>query len=157
MSVVIREIRKDEVGLLSDFLFESIFVHEGDLPPDRSILELDELQVYVKDFGQHKDDLCYVAVVDDVIAGAVWVRDMPDYGHIEDGVPSFAIALYPAYRAQGIGTQLMRRMLDELKHKGYSKASLSCQKANPAYAWYQKLGFELFEDHGEEAVLVINF
>ena len=51
------------------------------------------------------------------IVGAVWVRNMDDYGHVEDGVPSFAISLYKEYRGLGIGTMLMKRMLEELKKK----------------------------------------
>ena len=50
--------------------------------------------MYVKNFGAEKDDICFVAEVDGTVVGAVWVRDMPDYGHIEDGVPSFALSLY---------------------------------------------------------------
>lgn len=64
------------------------------------------------------------------IVGAVWVRIMDDYGHIEDGVPSFAISLYKEYRGLGIGTALMKRMLAELKERGYRKTSLAVQKAN---------------------------
>ena len=42
-----------------------------------------DLQVYVKDFGENKGDLCLVAQVADEIVGAVWVRIMNDYGHID--------------------------------------------------------------------------
>ena len=49
------------------------------------------------------------------IVGAAWVRIMDDYGHIEDGVPSFAISLYKEYRGRGIGTVLMKQMLSQLK------------------------------------------
>lgn len=34
---------------------------------------------------------------------------------IGDGIPSFAISLYKEYRGNGIGTELMKRMLAELK------------------------------------------
>ena len=47
--------------------------------------------------------------------GAVWVRIMNDYGHIDDETPSFAISLLKEYRGNGIGTELMKRMLAELK------------------------------------------
>lgn len=150
----IRFMHQDEYGLLNDFLYESIFVHDGDIAPDRSILQLKELSVYVEEFGKKKDDLCFVAEVNHRVVGAVWVRDMLDYGHIEDGVPSFAIALYKAYRGRGIGTHLMRTMLNELQTRGYSKASLSCQKENPALKLYKKLGFETVIDKGEEVIMV---
>ena len=44
--------------------------------------------------------------------GAVWVRIMNDYGHVDDETPSFAISLLKEYRNYGIGTELMKRMQD---------------------------------------------
>ncbi len=43
---------------------------------------------------------------------------MNDYGHIDGETPSFAISLYEEYRNMGIGTALMRDMLEFLKNKG---------------------------------------
>ena len=57
---------------------------------------------------------------------------MDDYGHVDDETPSFAISLYKEYRGQGIGNQLMVKMLELLKQQGYKKASLAVQKANYA-------------------------
>ena len=39
-----------------------------------------------------------VAQVADEIVGAVWVRIMNDYGHIDNETPSFAISLLKEYR-----------------------------------------------------------
>ena len=36
---------------------------------------------------------------------------MDDYGHVDDETPSFAISLFKEYQGQGIGSQLMVRML----------------------------------------------
>ena len=49
---VIREIRSEEIPLLNDFLYEAIFIPEGVLAPPRSIIENEDLQVYVRDFGK---------------------------------------------------------------------------------------------------------
>ena len=49
-------------------------------------------------FGESKDDWGFVAEVDGKIVGAVWVRIMNDYGHIDNGTPSLAISLYKEYR-----------------------------------------------------------
>ena len=39
--------------------------------------------------------ICHmVTSIDGKMVGAVWVRDMNDYGHIAEGIPSFAISLY---------------------------------------------------------------
>ena len=154
MEYSIREIAKTEYRLLDDFLYEAIFLPDGVQPPARNIINLPELQVYVADFGKKKDDICFLAEVNGNVIGAVWVREMSDYGHVEDGVPSFAISLYKEYRSHGIGTALMKRMLCELKQRGYQKTSLSVQKANYAVQMYLKVGFEIIEEHEEEYIMI---
>lgn len=110
--------------------------------------------MYVADFGKQKNDICFLAEADSAVVGAVWVRDMNDYGHIEDGVPSFAISLYKEYRGHGIGTALMKRMLCELKERGYERASLSVQKENYAVQLYRNVGFTVVSENEEEYIMV---
>lgn len=143
-----------EYPLLDSFLYEAIFVPEGVEPPSKEIIKLPELQVYVKDFGVQEGDICFAAEVENKVIGAVWVRIMDDYGHVEDGVPSFAVSLYKEYRGQGIGTDLMKRMLKELKSRGYKKASLAVQKANYAVKMYQNVGFKIVDENEEEYIMV---
>ena len=140
--------------LLNDFLYEAIFIPEGVAAPPKSIIELEDLQVYLQDFGRRPDDHCLVAEVDGKVIGAVWVRVMDDYGHIDNSTPSLAISLYKNYRDHGIGTQLLQRMLDLLREKGYRQVSLSVQKANYALRMYQKAGFEVIADRGEEVLML---
>ena len=153
MDYKIREIRKNEYSVLSDFLYEAIFIPEGMDKPPKSIIEQPELQVYIKDFGK-EDDWCLVAEIKGKIVGAVWVRIMNDYGHIDNETPSFAISLYEEYRNMGIGTALMRDMLELLKKKGYEQTSLSVQKANYAVGMYRKAGFEVIDENEEEYIMV---
>lgn len=157
MNYIVREIKKTEYPLLDSFLYEAIFIPEGMSPPPRLVINLPELQVYIKDFGAYKDDICFVAEADEKVIGAVWVRDMKDYGHIEDGVPSFAISLFHDYRGKGIGTALMERMLCELKTRVYKKASLSVQKANYAVKMYLNSGFKVIDENDEEYIMVYEF
>lgn len=156
MNYNIRKIRENEHYLLDDFIYEAIFIPEGVTPPPKSIIEQPDLQVYIKDFGKEKYDICFVAEADNRVVGAVWVRDMKDYGHIADGVPSFAISLYKEYRNLGIGTKLMITMLDELRKIGCDKASLAVQKANYAVKMYKKVGFEIIDENDEEYIMVCN-
>ena len=153
MEFQIREIREDEYPILADFLYEAIFVPEGVDPPPKEIIQQPELQVYIADFGR-KDDHCLVAEVDQRIVGAVWVRIMKDYGHVDEETPSFAISLYKEYRHQGIGSALMRAMLRRLKEKGYQKASLSVQKENYAVRMYRDVGFKTMKENEEEYLMV---
>lgn len=157
MEYKIREIQKEEYDKLNDFLYEAIFIPEGVKAPPRNVIDAPELQVYVKNFGEEKDDICFLAEVENEVIGAVWVRDMDDYGHIEDGVPSFAISLYKEYRGFGIGTALMKLMLHELKLRGYKKASLSVQKENYAVRMYLGVGFQIIKETEEEYIMVYEF
>ena len=86
-------------------MYEAIFIPECVSAPSKDIINQPDLQVYVKDFGKNKGDLCLVAQVSDKIVGAVWVRIMNDYGHIDNETPSFAISLLKEYRNYGIGTE----------------------------------------------------
>lgn len=156
MNYNIRKIKDDEYDLLNDFLYEAIFIPKGVEPPPKSVINLPELQVYIVDFGKKEDDICFLAEVDEKVAGAVWVRVMSDYGHIEDGVPSFAISLYKEYRGCGIGTALMKTMLRELEQRGYEKTSLSVQKSNYAVKMYKNVGFEIVDENEEEYIMVCN-
>ncbi len=154
MKVTIREIQKKEYPLLDSFLYESIFIPEGVQPPPKTIITSPELQIYVEHFGEKKDDWGLVAEVDGKIAGAVWVRIMNDYGHIDDKTPSLAISLYKEYRGFGIGTAMIKKILALLKSHGYSQVSLSVQKANYAAKLYQKVGFEIVRENEEEYIMV---
>lgn len=154
MNYNIRKIREDEYPILNDFIYEAIFIPEGVEPPPKSIINQPDLQVYISNFGKEKDDICFVAEADGKVVGAVWVRDMKDYGHIADGVPSFAISLYKEYRHFGIGTRLMETMLCELKDRGYNRTSLAVQKANYAVRMYKKVGFEIIDENDEEYIML---
>ena len=154
MNYNIRTISEGEGSLLQDFLYEAIFVPEGVPAPPKSIINQPELQVYIAGFGKKKDDIGLIAEVDKRAVGAVWVRIMNDYGHIDNDTPSFAISLYKGYRGFGIGTDLMKEMLRILRDRGYKQASLAVQKANYAVRMYQKTGFEIVDENEEEYIML---
>ena len=154
MTTLIRPIQEDETPVLSQFLYEAIFIPEGVAAPPQSIIENEDLQVYVRNFGHEPDDRCLVAECDGKIVGAVWTRIMHDYGHISDDTPSLAISLYKEYRNKGIGTELLKRMIALLQNDGYPQVSLSVQKANYAVRMYRKSGFEVLQETDEELIMV---
>ena len=155
MDYKIREIYKDEISILYDFLYEAIFIPKGVEKPSRDIINEPELQIYIKDFGTKRGDYCLVAEVENKIVGAAWSRIINDYRHIDNETPSLSISLYNEYRGLGIGTELMNQLLDLLKNKGFKQSSLSVQKANYASKMYRKLGFEIVRENDEEYVMAI--
>lgn len=154
MEYIIREMKPQEYYLLDEFLFNAIFIPQGVEPPPKNIIENDELQVYVRDFGKQKDDFAMVAEADGKVVGAVWVRIMDDYGHVDDATPSLAISLYKEFRGRGIGTDLMRNMLLLLKRNGYKRVSLAVQKANYAVRMYKNVGFVTVDENTEEYIMI---
>lgn len=153
MQYLIRKIEKREYKLLEDFLYEAIFIPEGVEPPERNVIELPELQLYYKNFGQ-KDDTCLVAEVEGRVVGAVWCRIMNDYGHVDEETPSLAISLYKEYRGMGIGTAMLQDMLALLRKKGYKRVSLSVEKRNFAYKMYLKAGFHVVDENKDDYIMV---
>lgn len=156
MEYAIREMTVPEYPLLSDFLYEAIFIPDDIKPPSRNIIYSPELQVYIDRFGSLKDDFALVAEIEGKIIGAVWIRIMYDYGHIDDETPSLAISLYKEYRGRGIGTEMMKEMLSLLKTHNYKRVSLSVQKANYAAEMYRKIGFDIVRENEEEWIMICN-
>lgn len=154
MELEIRRMQVQEYPLLKEFLWEAIFQQEDGPPLSKDLLLDPALSQYYALFGSRCDDLCICAEVDQQVIGAVWVRVIAGYGKVDAHTPEMAISLYPSYRGQGIGTQLIQQMLHELRKKGVSKVSLSVQKANPAWQLYLRLGFTIFLESGEEYLMV---
>ena len=71
MSYSIREMRKEEYSLLSDFLYEAIYIPDGTAAPPKSVITCPELQVYIADFGNSKHDKALIVEVDGNIVGAI--------------------------------------------------------------------------------------
>lgn len=156
MDYIIREIRKEEYCLLSNFLYEAIYIPSGIEPLPKSIINCPELQEYIIEFGRRKHDKALVAEIQGDVVGAIWVRIMDDYGHIDNDTPSLAMSVYQKYRGLGIGTSLLKQLLSAERLAGYSKISLSVQKSNYAVKMYEKMGFTVVDENREEYIMVVN-
>ena len=62
--------------------------------------------------------------------------------------------LLEEYRGQGIGTELLRAMMDALEREGVRQVSLSVQKGNPAVRLYRRVGFRIVRETEEEYIMV---
>ena len=153
----IREIKASEIYLLREFLYEAIFQKDQENPLLKDIVDKPELSQYIDGFGR-ADDFCLVVDIDGRVVGAGWTRilagKVKGYGNVDEYTPEFAISVYKEYRNMGIGTSLMRRMLDLLKEKGYKRASLAVQKENYAVRMYEKVGFKIVKKIEEEYIMV---
>lgn len=153
MNVIIRPLYKEEYPLLREFLYQAIFQKDASTLIPRSVLDDPQVNVYVDGFGEKRDDYCLCAEVDTKVVGAVWVRVIDGFGHIDDATPEFAISLFKEYRGYGIGTSLMKEMLHYLDERGYQRSSLAVQKENYALRLYLSVGFEIIDENEEEYIL----
>lgn len=155
MEYKIRGMREEEYPLLTDFLYEAIYQKDEHNLLPRNVIEEPSLKIYIENFGL-KHDHCLVAETKGKVVGAVWVRIIHGFGHVGDGVPELAVSLYKEFRGYGIGTELMKSMLQLLKCKGYRKVSLAVQKDNYAFKMYQNIGFGIVSENNEEYVMECN-
>ncbi len=87
--------------------------------------------------------------------GAVWLRlltrNNKGYGYVDDDTPELGIAVFPEYRGQGIGTQLLTHLLES--PCGQSSISLSVSLDNPAVSLYERFGFEVVSRSDESLLM----
>ena len=152
--IIVRRMKTEEYSLLKEFTYLAIYVPHGVKTPPKSIVELPELKIYYQEFGTEKGDICLVAETDNKIVGAVWTRIVNDFAHIDDNTPSLAIAVAKESRGKGMGTRLLNDMLTVLKVEGFLSVSLSVQKENYAVKMYEKAGFDVVQNNGEELVML---
>lgn len=156
--VLVRPIKREEYSFLNDFLYDSIYIAQGEKQPSKDIIKQPELAIYTEEFGG-TDDLCLVAEYDNQLIGAVWTRilagGVKGYGNIGNTTPEFAISVKKDFRRQGIGTKLMKEMIALLRTQGYEKVSLSVNKDNYAYQMYRKLGFQVIKVREEDYLMVL--
>jgi ribosomal protein S18 acetylase RimI-like enzyme len=107
---------------------------------------------YVEEWGR-KGDTGSVAFVDNEPIGAVWLRlwagSDHGFGYIDAEVPELAIAVLPEYRGNGVGSKLLKTILE--KAQGLFPAiCLNVREDNPVVRLYQRAGFVRVE--GSEIV-----
>jgi RimJ/RimL family protein N-acetyltransferase len=148
----------DDFPVMEQLQYEAIFIPEGVDPPPFEIIKQPEIDIYIRDFGSKKDDICILATLYGQVVGGVWVRilDGPikGFGHVDAETPEFAIAVFKEFRSIGIGTDLMLKMIDILRNKGYKQCSLAVQKDNYAVKMYKKVGFVIVEEKETEYIMV---
>lgn len=151
---LIRPLLTEEQGQLRWFLLNAVYQKPGSPPLDPSLAELPMLSQYWKDFSRLGDH-CLVAEFNTMLVGAVWTRLLPQgYGYVADDIPELSISVLDGYRGQGLGTLLLRAMLQTLSELGYRNVSLSVQKENPACSLYTRLGFALVREDGDDYIMM---
>jgi ribosomal protein S18 acetylase RimI-like enzyme len=157
LMINIREIQKAEIFNLDNFLYEAIYIPEGQKKPDIEIIQIPELSCYIKDFGKDSD-LCLVAESQGDLIGAIWIRIYTEYekgfGYVDSKTPELSMSVVKKYRKQGIGTKLLTSMIEKLIQIGYNQVSLSVDLENYALKLYQKNGFDVVQSDDKSAIMI---
>ena len=118
-----RQSDRDSVITLLKQVFNIKYVHND---PELSI----DMKV------KHSKDLLFVAEEDNLIIGTVMAGFDGHRGWI------YSLAVNPDFRRKGIGSQLMKKAINELKSLGCLKVNLQIEKDNfDVVSFYEKIGF----------------
>ena len=141
-----RKLAAKDLSLLKDFFYLSLYVHEGEEAFPLSILEKPGLKKYYEEWGRTRD-YGILAVCQGKAVGAVWARffskEEAGYGFVDEETPELGIALYEEHRGKGLGSHLIKSLLELLRAEGIKQVSLSVDRRSPALRLYQRLGFQL--------------
>ncbi len=154
----IRKATADDYHFLKEMLFASIHVPPGAEVPPPSIIDLPELQYYIRGWMK-ESDAGFIAELRGRKVGATWTRvagvtNQGGYGFIDPAIPELCFAVKEGYRNRGLGTALMQALFNELRVKGYQKLSLSVSKSNQAVRLYKRLGFELYKEQENDYLML---
>jgi ribosomal protein S18 acetylase RimI-like enzyme len=158
---VIRPVEKSDEPFLWEMLYHALYVPEGSPPFPKEIVNEPEIAKYVNGWGK-SGDLGFVLIdqASRLPVGAVWIRLLesknPGYGYVDDTIPELSIALLPGYRNLGLGTQLLRHMIEDAAGQ-FSGLSLSVSSENPARRLYERLGFSTIEVNGSSLKMLLKF
>ena len=143
-NVVFRVAGRDDEPVLRGMLYLALFVPPGAAAPDHSVVEQPELARYVSGWGRRGDVGIIAVGANGDSLGAAWLRLWSEldrgYGFIDMQTPELSVAVRPEARGAGVGTQLLRRLLQRAD-ESYDRVSLSVSLLNPAVRLYERLGF----------------
>jgi ribosomal protein S18 acetylase RimI-like enzyme len=133
----IRPARQDDLDNLWNFLALAAF--EPDAAAARALpVVAAHLQGWRRptDFG-------VIAELDGDPVGAAWARQLGEQGnpfYVDDRTLEISVAVRPDARGRGIGTALVRALMDAAKSRGVGLC-LNVRETNPAFRLYERLGF----------------
>jgi ribosomal protein S18 acetylase RimI-like enzyme len=142
---VIRAVAADDIPFVRVMLFEAAHWRAGVARPAiEEALAQPAVAHYVESWGR-AGDAGVVAVEGGGRVGAAWYRlfpaDRPGYGFVDEQTPELSIAVLARARGRGVGTALLRALLEQARGAGFEAISLSVEPHNPAVGLYERAGF----------------
>ena len=155
---VIRNIESKELEFLKDMLYESIYMPTN-VKDKVELLNSSSIKKYYEDWGR-KGDTALLAIDEHNRAiGAVWYRLFDEsnkgYGFVDNQTPELGIAVSKEARGLGVGTLLMKKIVERAAVDGYKTLSLSVDPENrSAVHIYRQLGFIDYDISGTSITMI---
>lgn len=146
--IKIRPIEESDKQFLWDMLYEMVYFSEGiEKPVKEDLLKQPDISKYLDGFGSRSTDAGFVAEDENSqLVGAAWFRlfDISNkgYGYISDDIPELSIAILQEYRGKGLGSRMLKALLEKARADGYKSISLSVDPDNMACRMYERFGFK---------------
>jgi len=145
VSVQIRPATVDDGPFLRAMLYEAAqWNTDWPLEPMDKVIANPITARYIEGWGR-PGDAGVVAEVDGEPVGAAWYRlfdeSAPGYGFVDASTPELSIAVARLHRRKGIGTALLRALIDRARADGHPALSLSVAPHNQSRMLYQREGF----------------
>jgi ribosomal protein S18 acetylase RimI-like enzyme len=160
---VFRLSARADPAFLAEMLYEAVNWYDDgaeERPPLDAVVGQAENARYITGWGRPGDvALCALDRRDEPV-GAAWYRRFssgdPGYGYVADDIPELAIAVYPEFRAQRVGSLLLGALLARARRDRERAISLSVNRENPAKRLYARHGFEVVTQHGDTLTMVLD-
>lgn len=137
-------LRSSEQKITSDMLCYAMRLDEL----NKSISDFPMLSIYEKFYGLSAKDLGLYSLVENKIAGAVWIRLLKEEdganGYVDANTPVLNIAVIPEFRGKGIGSAMLEQLLQEAGAV-FEQISVSLLQDSKAVQLFKKLGFAKVE------------
>jgi len=142
---VIRPAGAADLPFLEAMLFEAAYWRAGARRPGlQQALAKPEVARYVEGWGR-PGDAGVLAVDGGPPVGAAWYRlftaALPGYGFVDERTPELTVGVVAGERGRGVGTALLRALLESAHDAGFERISLSVEPDNPAARLYERAGF----------------
>lgn len=90
--------------------------------------------------------------------GAGWYRlfkpSAPGWAFVDERTPELTVAVVPSRQGEGIGDDLLRRLLDQARADGHTALSVSVRRGHPDLAAYGREGFAPLREDGAAVTLL---
>lgn len=145
MNIYIRAVTRDDEPFLWQMLYYAAHMHDE---PGKTVADAmcdPALALYVREWGR-LGDIGFVAADSQSheCVGAAWARlyaaGEKAYSATDDHTPEVAMAVLPQCMGQGIGTQLLKQLV-ETARAHVPALALNVRADNPALRLYQRHGF----------------